>query len=238
MQWVTLALDTKHKHLWRIWHEPCDGRRNRPCLKLENTVNLIKASLLAAAIAAAPLPANAASQFVNGTGSASASVDFQVTVPRVLFLRVGAGSDFANNTTVNLISFAPTAANLGTGAVVAGTGGDAGNGAVTAKVIGNNGAITLTATTGGALTNADNDTIPYSEIVTTPSILSSATALPAPVLANGASAPVTVNPASGKVVVRDAVWTYSYANTAVVAPGTYGGVNTNNGRVTYTASMP
>ena len=39
-------------------------------------------------------------------------------------------------------------------------------------------------------------------------------------------------------VNRDAKWTYTYANAAVVAPGTYGGTNTNNSRVTYTASMP
>lgn len=198
-----------------------------------------QASLLAAAVlAAAPLAAQAESRFVNGAGSASASVDFRVVVPRVLFLRVGAGSDFANNTTVNLIEFTPAAADLGNGAEVVGTGGDLGSGAVTAKVIGNNGTITLTANTGGALTNADGDTIPYSQIITTPSALNSATVLDAPVLANGASAPVSVAPASGKVVVRDARWTYTYANTAIVAPGTYGGVNTNNGRVTYTASMP
>lgn len=201
-------------------------------------MNLFKASLLAAAIAAAPLSANAASQFVNGTGNASASVDFQVTIPRVLFLRVGAGSDFANDSTVNLVEFAPSAANLGNNVAVAGTGGDLGSGAVSAKVIGNNGTITLTANTGGALTNADGDTIPYSQIITTPTMLATPTVLAAPVLANGASAPVTVAPASGKVVVRDARWTYSYANNAIVAPGTYGGVNTNNGRVTYTASMP
>jgi hypothetical protein len=68
--------------------------------------------------------------------------------------------------------------------------------------------------------------------------LSSAVPLPHPTLADGATTTLTLTPAAGKVVNRDARWTYSYANTSVVAPGTYGGVNTNNSRVTYTASMP
>jgi len=204
-------------------------------------MNLFKTTLLAAAmLAAIPMAAQAESQFVAGTGSASAKLDFRVTIPRVLFLRVGAGSDFADNATVNLIDFAPAAANLGNGASIAGTGGDLGAGAVTAKVIGNNGTITLLATTAGALSNgAAGDTISYSQITTTPTSLTSATVLAAPVLADGASAPVTLTPGAGtKVINRDARWTFGYANSAVVAPGTYGGVNTNNGRVTYTASMP
>jgi hypothetical protein len=39
-------------------------------------------------------------------------------------------------------------------------------------------------------------------------------------------------------VNQTATWTYSFANTAVLEAGTYGGVNTNNSRVTYTASLP
>ena len=59
-----------------------------------------------------------------------------------------------------------------------------------------------------------------------------------PALVDAATTTVTLTPASGKVINRDAKWTYTYANTSVAAPGTYGGVNTNNSRVTYTASMP
>ena len=44
--------------------------------------------------------------------------------------------------------------------------------------------------------------------------------------------------AAGKIVQRDAKWTYTYRNQTVPPAGTYGGVNTNNGRVTYTASVP
>lgn len=201
-------------------------------------MNVFKTTLLATALFAAfPMVAQAESQFVNGAGNATAKLDFQITIPRILFLRVG-----SNNATVDLVSFAPAAATLGDSSVVTGTGGDLTGGAVSAQVRGNNGTITLLATTAGALNNGAGDTIPYSQIITTPTVLTSATALAAPTLANGASAPVTVAPAAGsKVVDRDARWTYTYANNAVVAPGVYGGggaANTGNGRVTYTASMP
>jgi hypothetical protein len=202
-------------------------------------VKSFHACLFAAAVLTTlPLAAQAEANYVNGSGNASARLDFRVTIPRVLFLRVGAGSDFANNTTVNLIEFAPAAANLGDGTVVAGTGGDLGSGAVTAKVLGNNGTITLKATTSGALSNGAGDSIPFSQIVTTPTALNTATTLKAPQLVNGESAAVTLTPASGKIVEQDARWTFTYANTVMPAPGTYGGINTNNGRVTYTASMP
>jgi hypothetical protein len=39
-------------------------------------------------------------------------------------------------------------------------------------------------------------------------------------------------------VQRDAQWAYTYRNQTTPPPGSYGGVNTNNGRVTYTASVP
>ena len=61
--------------------------------------------------------------------------------------------------------------------------------------------------------------------------------LPTPPLVDGATRTVVVA-AVGKVVRRDAKWTYTYRNTTVPPAGTYGGVNTNNGRVTYTASVP
>lgn len=202
-------------------------------------MNLFKVSLLAAALAAAPLAAHAESDFVDGAGNAEAKLDFRVTIPRVLFLQVGTGANAADNTGVDLIEFAPGAAALGTGPV-AGTGGDLGSGSVTAKVRGNNGAIQLTATTAGTgLSNGNGDVIPFSEIDTASLPLASGgSALPAPELVNGASAPITLSPASGKVVDLEARWTFSFANSAVYAPGTYGGAGTNGGRVTYTAVMP
>jgi len=41
-----------------------------------------------------------------------------------------------------------------------------------------------------------------------------------------------------KVTNLQSTWTYAYLNPATAAAGTYGGVNTNNGRVTYTAAIP
>jgi hypothetical protein len=114
-----------------------------------------------------------------------------------------------------------------------------GNGAVTARVIGNNGNITLTSTTLGPLNNGvPADTISYSQITTTAAVLTSAVPLPHPALADGATTTVALTPVSGKVINRDARWTFAYENDNVVAPGTYGGAGVNNGRVTYTASMP
>lgn len=203
-------------------------------------------TLLASALAFAvafPMLANAESQFTTGTGTpitASAKLDFQVTVPKVLFLRVGTGADYTTNPAVNLISFTVPAANVGDGSVIAASvaSGDVGNGTVTAKVLGNNGTITFTSTTLGALGNGSGDTISYSQIAASVATLTSTPALAAPALVDGATSTVTLTPASGKVMNRDARWTFTYLNANVVAPGTYGGVNTQNGRVTYTASMP
>jgi hypothetical protein len=192
---------------------------------------------------AAPLFAHAESAVNTGAGSpitASARLDFQITIPRVLFLQVGTGTNMAANATINQIAFSVPAANVGDGVAVAATAlsGDLGNGTVTAKVIGNNGTITFTSTTTGALGNGAGDTISFADIVTTVASNTTPTSLAHPALADAATTTVTLTPASGKVINRDAKWTYTYANTSVAAPGTYGGVNTNNSRVTYTASMP
>lgn len=201
-------------------------------------------SLLAAALVAVPFAASAESNFVSGTGggglTATAHLDFQITVPKILYLRVGTGSAVADNNTVNLIDFSVPAANVGDGTPVTASAGsgDLGNGTVTARVIGNNGAINFSSQTSGALDNGAGDTISYSAIATTVASLSTPTTLTHPALADAGTTSVTLTPASGKVINRDAQWTYTYSNSAIVAPGTYGGVNTNNGRVTYTATMP
>src|SRR4029077_233024 len=41
-----------------------------------------------------------------------------------------------------------------------------------------------------------------------------------------------------KVVQRDAQWAYNCRNQTTPPPGSYGRVTTNNGRVTYNASVP
>lgn len=204
---------------------------------------LIRSISAAAALTAlgANMTAQAESNVQNGTTAltATARLDFRVTVPKVLFLQVGAGTALANNATINLIDFVVPAANVGDNVAIAATAGsgDLGNGVVTARVLGNNGDVTLSATTLGALGNGTGDTLSFSQITTTPTALTSATALAAPALGDAATNSTTV-PATGKIVNRDARWTFAFANSAVVPPGTYGGAGTNNGRVTYTASMP
>lgn len=199
-------------------------------------------SVALAAVLALPLASYAESNVQTGTGSpltATARLDFQITIPKVLFLQVGTGAAYTTNATINQIAFSVPAANVGDGSTIAATAGsgDLGNGTVTAKVIGNNGNITLTSTTGGALGDGSGDTISYGQIATTVATLTSATALPHPTLVDGATSTLTLT-AVNKVVNQDAKWTYSYRNQSIVAPGTYGGTNANNSRVTYTASMP
>lgn len=201
------------------------------------TIAPIAAGILLALAGAAPLAAHAESNFVTGGGTlnAAARVDFQITIPNTLFLQVGTGTLFANNTAVDLIEFNVAAASIGDGNSVAATAGsgDLGNGSVTAIVRANGGNATLGASTAGAIGNGAGDLINWNEITTTVTALSTGTVLPAPVLANGASANVPLAAVAG-VVNQDARWTYAYDNTAVVPAGVYA----NNGRVTYTASLP
>jgi hypothetical protein len=203
-------------------------------------------SLLAVATVTVPLLAHAESNYVNGATTASpgaqAHVDFQITIPKTLYLRVGTGSTYAttlaNDPTVNLVQFAPAVGAVGNSAAVAGTGGDLTGGVVTAAVVSNSGNVTLGASALGALSDGAGDSIAFTEIKTAAATLTSTTPLPAPVLANGASATILLTAPASKVIIQDAKWTYTYANTTNPPGGTYGGVNVNNGRVTYTATMP
>jgi hypothetical protein len=196
-----------------------------------NKSSLILKSALALALAT-PLLASAESQLTIGTGDANARLDFRIVVPRVLFLGVGTGAaGLAANSTIDTVTFdySSNPSAIGTGAAAGAITGNV----VPVRVVGNNGQITLTANTTGALTNGTADTIAWSEITAT----SSLAALPSPAIPlTGAGVASNVTLSSGtKITDRSANWTFSYANSAVVAPGTYG---TTNGRVTYTAAMP
>ena len=188
-----------------------------------------------------PLVASAESNFTTGAGSpitATAKVDFTIIIPKFVSLQVGAAGVGINLITFDMTAAAASIGNATAQAATAGSG-DLANGVVTAKVTGNNGQVTLSvAAAAGGLVTAGGDTIPFSEITTTTAVNTSATALPAPVLTNGTSAGVLAALTGTKITNQDAKWTYKYANTAVVAAGTYGGVNVQGGRVTYTASMP
>ena len=196
-----------------------------------NKSSLILKSALALALAT-PLLASAESQLTVGTGDANARLDFRIVVPRVLFLGVGTGAaGLTANSTIDTVTFdySSNPSAIGTGAAAGTITGNV----VPVRVVGNNGQITLTANTTGALTNGTADTIAWSEITAT----SSLAALPSPAIPlTGAGVASNVTLSSGtKITDRSANWTFSYANSAVVAPGTYG---TTNGRVTYTAAMP
>jgi hypothetical protein len=202
-----------------------------------------------AGLTAIEIEARAESNFVTqltGTLMATARLDFRVTIPRVLFLRVGTGTDFVANGTVDLISFAIPAATVGNGASVTATGGDLGDGAVTVRVQGNGGDITLNSNTTGRLTTGTaGETVGWNRITVTSAALSSTTVNftngsithPAFNLNGGAGTAVTLT-SINSLVRREGMWTYSYANQDVLAAGTYGGAGVNNGRVSYTATMP
>lgn len=207
---------------------------------------VIKALLAVTAIT--PLLCQAESNYQTGGGApvtATAHVDFQITIPKFLFLRVGkgngtslVGSGWATNPAIDLLTWAPSASFVGTGAIPP-TGGDALAGAAeTAAVVANNGNVSLSSTTTGKLNDgAAGDTISWSQITVVSQNLNSTTPLAHPLLADGATTNITLT-AVNKVVQQDALWAYTYANTTIPPAGTYGGVNTQNGRVTYTASVP
>jgi hypothetical protein len=202
-----------------------------------------------AALLALPLMASAESSYQTGAGplTATAHVDFQVNIPKVLYLRVGTGSAYpatlSSVATFDLVQFSPTAAQVGNGTAIAGTGGDLAGGVETAAIISNSGNVTLNATTTGKLGDGTvpvPNTISFGQIATAATALTGTyTLLNPPVLVDGAtSANVVLTAPATKTITADAKWTYTYLNTVTPPAGTYGGVNTNNGRVVYTATMP
>jgi hypothetical protein len=98
--------------------------------------------------------------------------------------------------------------------------------------------VSLSSTTLGALGDGAGDTISYAQIRTVATKLTTAQVLNVPTLADGATRTINIPAGAAKIVQRDARWTYTYRNQTSPPPGIYGGVNTHNGRVTYTASVP
>jgi hypothetical protein len=202
-------------------------------------------ALLLIVTAAPSLLCHAESNVHAGAGAqaSTAHVDFQITIPKFIFLRVGTGTGtvtggLGTNGSIDLITWSPASGTVGNGVALAGTGGDLGGGVETAVVIANRGNVTLTSSTLGALGDGVGDTISYAQIRTTASQLTTAQVLRAPALVDGGTRSVVVAAGGSKVVQRDAQWAYTYRNQTAPPPGSYGGVNTNNGRVTYTASVP
>ena len=189
--------------------------------------NAFSKSLVTLALACAALGAHAESDLNTASGanmSAAARLDFRVTVPRILFLQVGAGS-FADDTTVSLVDWTMTAAQLNTpGAIAATTGG-----AVSARVLGNGGNINFTANgVAGGPVAAGVGAIPWTNFT---AAVSGGT-LPHPAIGNGVAGAASALTAVAGIVNQAATWTFSYANAAPIAAGVY------TGQVTYTATMP
>lgn len=195
-------------------------------MKNVRTIRGLALTTMASLGLAAVAPVLADSDVANGAGnlSADASVDFDIVIPRFIRFRVGTNTPG----TVDTVTFTVSDSVVGDGTSVTGTGGDATGGAVNVSVISNAGAINIGGiATATGLSNGAGDTINFNEITTTSS---QAATLPAPALANGALTAVNVTPTTGDITTRNAVWTYGYDNTNVVAAGTY------EGTVTYTAA--
>jgi hypothetical protein len=208
---------------------------------------LLGAAVMTATAMTLPLMAHAESNVATGAANltATAHVNFAVVIPKVLYLRVGSGSTYTGTTpslaslaTIDTVTFSPAVGTVGNGTAVAGTGGDLNNGVETAAIVSNSGSVTLIATATGALSDGAGDTIPYTQITTAATALTSTTALPAPVLSNTTSNSVVLTAPASKLITQDAKWTFGYANSVTAPAGTYGATVANNGQITYTATMP
>ncbi|MEN8204715.1 MAG: hypothetical protein ABFS24_01770 [Pseudomonadota bacterium] len=171
--------------------------------------------------------------------SASAKLDFRITIPGVLRFQVGE----AGTGNIDLIEFNLQATDVGNGAIgstdITGSGGDQGGGAVTAALFSNAGDVIITETnnSGGAgLGNGFGDQIPYSEILASSGI----PAFSPPTLSNAGGGTSTPMPnINAKITNYNTVWTYVYDHTADYPAGTYGdGAVATGGQVTYTAAIP
>ena len=222
--------------------------RESPALELAKWPWHVLSVGFAAALLAAPAHAESSGA---ASVSAAARLDFRVTVPRLLYLRVGSGTNtFKRVATVNRISFSVPAAQVGNGVPRAAlaSSGDLTGGAVTVRVFANHGnSVTLNSRTTGPLKSATGDNIGWNEIVAASGALVITTAgysngtVGHPAFNTGASggngAAVTLTGTS-KVVRAEGKWTFSYANSDPVAAGDYGRTVARNGRVTYTAAQP
>jgi hypothetical protein len=217
------------------------------------TATWLAAGTLAAGIMFSAGTARAESNYLTAAGTATAHLNFSIVIPTFLYLQVGTGTPYATNPAIDTLLFDMTSnvSAIGTGAVQPGTGGDLLAGSVTARVLGNHftAAVNLSATTTGAMSNGSGDTISWSEIsvaaptaiVVTPAAattLAHPGSLTAP-FADGAATAVSLTPSPlTKVINQAAKWTFSYKNSNIPAPGTYGATVANKGQVTYQIAMP
>src|SRR5450631_4374969 len=134
--------------------------------------------LLGTAALTLPLMASAASTYTTGSTnlSAAATVNLQVVIQKVLYLRVGTGSLYATGAlatggATDLITFNAPLNTVGTS--VSGTGGDLTGGVETAAVVSNGGSSVALVASTNANGLSDGATppnyIPFTQIKTTAS---------------------------------------------------------------------
>lgn len=181
-------------------------------------------STLAGLLLFAVSAAHAGSSFTSGNGTLTTSVNlqFSITIPRFVFLRVGAAAS------TNTLAYSPTVTQIINSTGVLPSGGDTGSGNsdVTVQVVSTAGNVRLTAATSNANLVSGSNTIPWTTLTAT-SPTGSITAPPF----NSGNTTLT---AVGGVVNQSGSWRYTWTNptNTVYASGTY------TGTVTYTATSP
>ena len=196
---------------------------------MKNTVRSIRGLAFAGVaslglIAMTPAVADSEFDIGNGTLTANADLEFEIVIPRFLYLQVGSTGTTVDTVTFDLsgvASIADVDTQIGNGTAV---DGDI---TVGVRLVSNAGDVDLEAVgSGTGLTNG-TETIPWSQITGT-AATGGATGLDVPVV--GAAA-VTI-PATNGVVNRSDTWSFDYENDLLVGGGTY------TGTVTYTATAP
>ena len=201
----------------------------------------LHAILLLAELACIPANARATSKIETGDATplkASAHLDFTIVIPNIVFLQVGTGATATDNATVDSLVFTVPPDHVSDATAVAPDAVPAGNGRITARVTGNNGAITLSSSTSGAMTNAAGDTISYAQMRVAVASHTTAAPLAHPVLVDGSATSLNLPTTRGNITQFDAQWNFTYANQSIIPAGIYGGNGKGNGRVTYSVSVP
>lgn len=173
--------------------------------------------------------------------TATARLDFTVNIDKYIFFRVGAApwptlSGAVSNVGFVLAPSIPPTPVTGNNTAVNWNGAapafnvSASGNVLPVEVRSNGGQVSLRAQASAALSSGANS-IPLSEIL----IASNNANLPAPVIPDSGAGPSVNVPGTAfgnLVTVRQANWTFTYANTAPRPAGTY------NGQVTFTATIP
>jgi hypothetical protein len=163
--------------------------------------------------------------------SAAARLNLRVTIPQFLLFQVGS----AGTGTIDTITFAPAAGNVGDSSAVSGTGGNAASGSGASVLVrGNGGQITITESNNGGgsgFSDGGTQNISLGEITVDDTANAS---LPTPTLSDtgGNTSTPALNGGASQVTNQTSTWVYSYDNTTTPEAGTY------DVQITYTASMP